>query len=97
MYHCSFCSYCIERRAAGQFLDHERKEILKAGIQNLVCIREQREMESRSRPQIDITKSSNSAAHPDKSKVRLQLTVTKQGLVNFHIFNALGFNLMMNI
>ncbi|XP_026780725.3 protein moonraker isoform X3 [Pangasianodon hypophthalmus] len=53
---------------AGQFLDQERKEVLKAGIQNLVRMQELREGESRSRPEMDIPKSSSGAAHPDKSK-----------------------------
>ncbi|MCI4385878.1 hypothetical protein PGIGA_G00055740 [Pangasianodon gigas] len=53
---------------AGQFLDQERKEVLKAGIQNLVRMQELREGESWSRPEMDIPKSSSGAAHPDKSK-----------------------------
>lgn len=60
---------------AGQIFDQERKEVLKAGIQNLVHMWELREGESRRGPEMDIPKSSSGAAHPDKRKVRLGLTI----------------------
>ncbi|KAI5626703.1 protein moonraker isoform X1 [Silurus asotus] len=53
---------------AGQLLDQERKEVLKVGIQNLLCMQELREAKSGSLPETDIPKSSSGAAHPDKSK-----------------------------
>ncbi|XP_053543471.1 protein moonraker isoform X6 [Ictalurus punctatus] len=53
---------------AGQIFDQERKEVLKAGIQNLVHMWELREGESRRGPEMDIPKSSSGAAHPDKRK-----------------------------
>ncbi|KAK3531727.1 hypothetical protein QTP70_025957, partial [Hemibagrus guttatus] len=53
---------------AGQFLDQDRKEVLKAGIQNLVRMRELREGESQSRPEMDVPKSSSGSAHPYKCK-----------------------------
>lgn len=74
---------------AGQIFDQERKEVLKAGIQNLVRMWELREGESRRGPEMDIPKSSSGAAHPDKRKVRLGLTIKKYDPVNFYIFNAL--------
>lgn len=90
--HCSFCSDCSDRRAAGrplkagQFLDQDRKDVLKAGILNLVRMTELRERESQSRPEMDIPKSPSGSAHPDKRKVRLGLTITKHVPVNFQIF-----------
>ncbi|KAF7700061.1 protein moonraker isoform X2 [Silurus meridionalis] len=53
---------------AGQLLDQERKEVLKVGIQNLLCMQELREAKNGSMPKTDIPKSSSGAAHQDKSK-----------------------------
>lgn len=84
----------LDRRAAGRtlktgrFMDQERKDVLKAGIQSLVHMRELREGESQSKPETNVPKSSTSSAHPDKCKVRLGLIITKHGLVNFFIFNT---------
>ncbi|XP_058270505.1 protein moonraker isoform X3 [Hemibagrus wyckioides] len=52
----------------GQILDQERKEVLKAGIQNLVHMQELREGERQSRPEMDVPKSSSGSAHRDKCK-----------------------------
>ncbi|KAF5904366.1 protein moonraker isoform X1, partial [Clarias magur] len=53
---------------AGQFLDQERREVLKTGIQNLVRMQELRQGTSRGGPEMDIHKSSSGVAHPDKNK-----------------------------
>lgn len=75
---------------AGRFLDQERKEVLKAGIQNLIRMQEQRVREIRSRPETDIPKTSSDATDPDKSKVRLEFTIKKHGLVNLNISGLSG-------
>ncbi|XP_060799999.1 protein moonraker isoform X2 [Neoarius graeffei] len=58
---------------AGQFLDQDRKDILKAGIQNLMRMRELRERKSWSRPDMDIPKSPSGSTHPDKSKLSVHV------------------------
>ncbi|GAA6109665.1 protein moonraker isoform X2 [Tachysurus ichikawai] len=67
------------RRAAGRtlktgrFMDQERKDVLKAGIQSLVHMRELREGESQSKPETNVPKSSTSSAHPDKCKLSVHV------------------------
>ncbi|XP_047676752.1 protein moonraker isoform X2 [Tachysurus fulvidraco] len=56
----------------GRFMDQERKDVLKAGIQSLVRMRELREGESQSRPEADVPKSTSSA-HPDKCKLSVHV------------------------
>ncbi|XP_036418082.1 protein moonraker isoform X3 [Colossoma macropomum] len=53
---------------AAQFLKQERSEVLKAGIQSLMQQREQREQESKSRPELHTPNPATGAAYRDKSK-----------------------------
>ncbi|KAM9468737.1 protein moonraker isoform 4-T4 [Clarias gariepinus] len=53
---------------AGQFLDQERREVLKTGIQNLVRMEKMRQGTSRGGQGMDIHKSSSGVAHPEKIK-----------------------------
>ncbi|XP_060744443.1 protein moonraker isoform X2 [Tachysurus vachellii] len=54
----------------GRFMDQERKDVLKAGIQSLVHMQELRERESQSKPETDVPKSST---HPDKFKLSVHV------------------------
>ncbi|XP_017550424.1 protein moonraker isoform X5 [Pygocentrus nattereri] len=53
---------------AAQFLDQERSEVLKTGIQSLMQQREQREQESKSKPELHIPNAATGVSYQDKSK-----------------------------
>ncbi|KAL7831898.1 hypothetical protein AOLI_G00294460 [Acnodon oligacanthus] len=62
------------KRVAGRpqraplFLEQERSEVLKTGIQSLMQQREQREQESKSKPELHIPNAATGVSYQDKSK-----------------------------